>query len=108
MIRITERVTGAEIEAELDEAVGLETRLNLALVQIVMAWAEGKDFVEICKLTMLDEGTIVKSILRLENACRDVKNAARVMGNAALVELVESARLLVKRDIIFAPSLYIQ
>ena len=30
--------------------------------------------------------------MRLENGCRDINNALRVMGNSALAEKVEKAR----------------
>ena len=105
---ITERVTAVEREVELqDEAVTLESRLTLHLGRVVWGWAGGEDFGEISRGAGLDEGSIVKAIMRLESGCRDVGSAARVMGNARLGERVEAARGLIKRDIIFAPSLYI-
>lgn len=51
-VTIATRVTESEREAELqDEAISLEERLNLNVYTVVYAWALGKDFVEICKIT---------------------------------------------------------
>lgn len=53
------------------------------------------------------EGDVVRSVNRLEQACQDVMSAARVMGNTALFEQFEEASKLIKRDIVFAGSLYV-
>ena len=44
--------------------------------------------------------------LCLSQTCRDVRNAARVVGDSALYEKMETASELIKRDIVFAASLY--
>ena len=75
---------------------------------VVYAWAMGKTFAEICELTPVMEGSIVRTILRLDEQCRMVRNAARVMGNVTLFEKLEKASELIKRDVIFAGSLYLQ
>jgi len=51
-------------------------------------------------------GSIVRCIVRLEEACRDVRNAARVIGDSTLFKKAEEASSLIKRDIVFAASLY--
>lgn len=38
---------------------------------------------------------------------REVRDAARVMGNTALFAQMEAARAAIKRDVIFAASLYV-
>lgn len=53
------------------------------------------------------EGSIVRTIMRLDEQCRMVRNAARIMGNTALFEKLEKASQMIKRDVIFAASLYI-
>lgn len=49
----------------------------------------------------------MRCITRLDETMRDVRNAARVIGDAVLYEKMEKASELIKRDIIFAASLYI-
>lgn len=49
---------------------------------------------------------IVRCIQRLNETCRDVRNAARVIGDPKLQEKMKEASTLIKRDIVFAASLY--
>lgn len=49
---------------------------------------------------------IVRCIQRLEETCRDVRNAARVIGDPVLFQKMQEASKLIKRDIVFAASLY--
>lgn len=53
------------------------------------------------------EGDIVRTVLRLEQACQDLMSAARVMGNTTLYDQFEAASGAIKRDVIFAGSLYV-
>ena len=82
--------------------------LNFGLCQVVYEWAKGTPFKEITKFTEFQEGSIVRAITRLDELCRDVMKAAVVMGNPGLYRKMEAASKLIKRDIVFAASLYIQ
>ena len=53
------------------------------------------------------EGSIVRAIVRLDETCREFKDAAKIMGNTALVQQMEAASAAIKRDVIFAASLYV-
>ena len=66
-----------------------------------------QSFAEICEITSIEEGSIVRCIVRLHETCRDVRNAARVIGDAKLFQLMEACSERVKRDIVFAASLYV-
>jgi len=103
--------------ARLEQAYGLERedtekivleKLNFSLVNVVHEWSLQRDFLEICKLTEAQEGSIVKTIQRLEILLRDVRNAARIMGNMILFKKLEQSSVLIKRDIVFASSLYLE
>ena len=61
------------------------------------------DFDKLCFLSL---GIIVRCIQRLDETCRDVKNAARIIGDPDLVDKMEKGSSLIKRDIVFAGSLY--
>eukprot|EP00112_Aurelia_sp_Birch-Aquarium-sp1_P007962 Seg187.3 transcript_id=Seg187.3/GoldUCD/mRNA.D3Y31 product="Helicase SKI2W" protein_id=Seg187.3/GoldUCD/D3Y31 len=79
---------------------------RFGLVQVVYEWARGMPFKEITELTDISEGIIVRCIQRLDETCRDVKNAARIIGDPDLVDKMEKGSSLIKRDIVFAGSLY--
>lgn len=49
---------------------------------------------------------IVRCIQRLNETCKDVCNAARVIGDPELHKKMKEASTLIKRDIVFAASLY--
>lgn len=82
-------------------------KLKCGLVQVVYEWAKGMPFYQITNLTDVLEGTIVRTIMRLDEACRDVRNAANLMGNMELLRKIEKASQLIKRDVCFASSLYV-
>lgn len=81
--------------------------VNPALMGVVYEWARGTAFATICDSTDIEEGSIVRSITRLEETCREVRNAARVIGNPKLFQDMVTASELIKRDIVFAGSLYL-
>ncbi|KAJ4849927.1 Antiviral helicase ski2 [Turnera subulata] len=81
--------------------------LKFGLVEVVYEWAKGTPFADICELTDVPEGMIVRTIVRLDETCREFRNAAAIMGNSALYKKMESASNAIKRDIVFAASLYV-
>ncbi|KDQ63053.1 hypothetical protein JAAARDRAFT_29053 [Jaapia argillacea MUCL 33604] len=80
--------------------------LKFGLMEVVYEWAKGMPFEQITALTDVAEGTIVRVITRLDETCREVRDAARVIGDAELMKKMEEAQLKIKRDIVFAASLY--
>ncbi len=81
--------------------------LKMGLVHVVYEWACGVPFSSICELTDVQEGSIVRCITRLDELCREVRNCARVVGNPTLYRKMEAASEAIKRDIVFASSLYV-
>jgi antiviral helicase SKI2 len=81
--------------------------LNFGLAAPVYEWARGIPFKEIADMTMTPEGSIVRTITRLDELCKDFRNAARVVGNPSLYRKMEAASQCIKRDIVFAASLYV-
>jgi len=100
---------------ELQQGLGLPTSpddyvretLNWGLVEVVYEWARGVPFAEICGFTDVMEGSIVRTIVRLDETCREFRDAARVMGDAKLFKQMQAASLAIKRDVVFAGSLYV-
>lgn len=89
----------------LDYAVG---QSNFGLSEAVHAWALGRPFSDVCTLVPdVAEGTIVRGIVRLSELLREVKSVGRIIGDTTLQELADAATNAVKRDVIFAASLYV-
>ncbi|KAH7922845.1 ATP-dependent RNA helicase [Leucogyrophana mollusca] len=82
------------------------SNLKFGLMEVVYEWAKGMPFDQITSLTDVAEGTIVRVITRLDETCREVRDAARVIGDADLFKKLEEAQVKIKRDIVFAASLY--
>lgn len=83
-----------------------KTSLKFGLMEVVYEWAKGMPFDQITALTDVQEGTIVRVITRLDETCREVRDAARVIGDMDLFKKLEEAQVKIKRDIVFAASLY--
>jgi antiviral helicase SKI2 len=92
---------------EVDPAEYCDSSLKFGLVHVVYEWALGVPFSSICDLTLVQEGSIVRCITRLDELCREVRNCARVVGNPTLYRKMEAASMAIKRDIVFASSLYV-
>lgn len=101
MVAQTQRSVGLDILVE--DALG---NLKFGLVEVVYEWARGLPFKHITDLTDVLEGSIVRCIVRLSETCREVSGAARLIGDTALYRKLEEASELIKRDIVFAASLY--
>ncbi|KAK4703557.1 antiviral helicase SKI2, partial [Phenoliferia sp. Uapishka_3] len=107
ILEITERVRRVQSKHRADIAEeGFSTELKFGLVEVVYEWAKGMPFSQVTALTDVQEGTIVRAITRLDETCREVRDAARIVGNADLFTKMEQCQLMIRRDIIFCASLY--
>ncbi|XP_031255224.1 DExH-box ATP-dependent RNA helicase DExH11 isoform X2 [Pistacia vera] len=97
----------AHFKLQIDPVEYARENLKFGLVEVVYEWAKGTPFADICELTDVPEGMIVRTIVRLDETCREFRNAAAIMGNSALYKKMETASNAIKRDIVFAASLYI-
>lgn len=79
----------------------------LYMMDIVRDWMGGATFAEITSKTKVFEGSIIRGFKRLEEILRQLSSAAQVIGNNELVNLFGQGIYLIKRDIVFANSLYI-
>jgi antiviral helicase SKI2 len=75
-------------------------------VEVVYEWAKGMSFNRITDLTDVMEGTIVRVVTRLDETCREVMSAARLVGDPELYSKMEKAREMIRRDVVFTASLY--
>lgn len=106
---IAERIGRTQQIFGLKEAVGdFVDQFRFELAEVVYEWAKGLPFAEIMGLTDVQEGMIVRCIQRLDETLRDVRDAARIIGDPILYQKMEEASTAIKRDIVFAASLYTQ
>ncbi|CAN1232076.1 DExH-box ATP-dependent RNA helicase DExH11 [Linum grandiflorum] len=104
-IRLGELQVRCDVQVNPEEYA--QENLKFGLVEVVYEWAKGTPFADICQLTDVPEGLIVRTIVRLDETCREFKNAAAIMGNSALHKKMDFASNAIKRDIVFAASLYV-
>ncbi|XP_013184839.2 superkiller complex protein 2 [Amyelois transitella] len=103
---IDEELLKIEHKYLVDQFEGQPERLNFGLVRVVYEWALEKPFAEIMDLTDVQEGIIVRCIQQLHELLIDVKDAAVAVGDPKLQAKMMEASTAIKRDIVFAASLY--
>jgi antiviral helicase SKI2 len=110
IIKISEKVNAFQIQHQVilssTDSNDFVSRPRFGLVEVVYEWARGMSFNRITDLTDVLEGTIVRVITRLDETCREVKNAARIVGDPKLFLKMQTAQELIKRDITAVASLY--
>ena len=111
IIKISEKVNHFQIVHQVilssDDSNDFVSRPRFGLVEVVYEWARGMPFSRITDLTDVLEGTIVRVITRLDETCREVKNAARIIGDPTLFTKMQTCQELIKRDICATASLYL-
>ena len=70
------------------------------------AWASGAPFSELREHTALHEGDVIRVLSRVEELAKQVRAAARLLGDAQLVKTLEQVLAAIKRELVAAPSLY--
>lgn len=95
-----------EAKLDLDEEEYVES-FRPHLMDVVHAWCSGAPFSQICKMTDVFEGSIIRCIRRLEEVLRQMCQAAKTIGNTELENKFAGGILKIKRDIVFAASLYL-
>eukprot|EP01088_Endostelium_zonatum_P021816 TRINITY_DN886_c1_g2_i1.p1 TRINITY_DN886_c1_g2~~TRINITY_DN886_c1_g2_i1.p1 ORF type:complete len:1081 (-),score=299.92 TRINITY_DN886_c1_g2_i1:45-3287(-) len=81
-------------------------QLKPQMMDVVYSWCTGSKFAEICKLTNNFEGSIIRCMRRLEELLRELGAASKAIGNSELEAKFENAITKIRRDIVFAVSLY--
>uniref|UniRef100_A0A7S1UDM2 ATP-dependent RNA helicase Ski2/MTR4 C-terminal domain-containing protein n=1 Tax=Phaeomonas parva TaxID=124430 RepID=A0A7S1UDM2_9STRA len=93
---------GVELEVE-----AFVEKFNPEMMEVLYAWASGCKFVDLCKLTDAYEGTIIRLIRREEELLRQLSSASYAIGNMELRDKFDRVSTKIKRDIVFAASLYL-
>jgi len=102
--RIAKVSREAKLEMEEDSYV---EKFKPFMMDIVHEWCKGASFLSICKMTDMFEGSIIRSMRLLEELLRQMVQASKNIGNVELENKFSEAIKLLKRDIVFAASLYL-
>lgn len=76
-------------------------------MDITYHWSKGVSFGTICGMTDKFEGCVVREMRRLDELMKNLHLAAKVIGDEDLAAKFEESASTIRRDIIFAASLYI-
>eukprot|EP01134_Creolimax_fragrantissima_P002946 CFRG2946T1 len=77
------------------------------MMDVAHAWCKGTTFSAICKMTDVFEGSIIRCLRREEELMRQLCASAKVIGNTELENKFAEGITKIKRDIVFAASLYL-
>uniref|UniRef100_A0A1D1YL67 Superkiller viralicidic activity 2-like 2 n=2 Tax=Anthurium amnicola TaxID=1678845 RepID=A0A1D1YL67_9ARAE len=77
------------------------------IMEAVYAWARGSKFYEIMEITQVFEGSLIRAIKRLEEVLQQLIMASKSIGETQLELKFQEAVTKIKRDIVFAASLYL-
>ncbi|OCT98720.1 exosome RNA helicase MTR4 [Xenopus laevis] len=96
----------SEAKLEVDEETYLGS-FKSNLMDVLYTWSNGATFAQICKMTDVFEGSIIRCMRRLEELLRQMCQAAKAIGNTELENKFAEGITKIKRDIVFAASLYL-
>jgi len=102
------RIAKVSEEAKMSiDAESYVEKFKPSLMDVVYSWCNGATFAQICKMTDVFEGSIIRCMRRLEELLRQMCQAAKVIGNTELENKFADGITKLKRDIVFAASLYL-
>lgn len=93
-----------QVEIDVDSFV---SSFRPDIMEAAYAWAKGSKFYEIMSVTGVFEGSLIRAIRRLEEVLQQLTHAANSIGETDLESKFEEAVSKIKRDIVFAASLYL-
>ena len=113
--KFLELQAAARTMAALYTAHGLPTdertyveRFDGGMLNVIYAWCGGATFGELCGMCGLFEGSIIRAIRRLGELLNELQSAAKEIGNDELYLTFSEGAKLIQRDIVYAPSLYLE
>ena len=109
---LAERTTSLQVAAgalelgEGGEAAHVRFALNECMIAPAYHWAMGAPFAELTQHSPLQEGDMVRILCRVEELAKEVRESARILGDAILAKTMSQALDAIKRDVLAAGSLY--
>ncbi|KAJ2770521.1 Antiviral helicase ski2, partial [Coemansia nantahalensis] len=83
-----------------------QREFRFGLMEVAYEWARGLSFLNITTLTDVQEGIVVRCIIRIADVLKNATAAAMLIGDTELKLRLQAAGELIRRDIVFAASLY--
>jgi len=79
---------------------------KIEMMDVVLQWCKGAKFSEICKLTDVFEGSVIRCFRRLQELLRQMGMAAAAIGNTELEEKFAKSLEMLERPntVVFNPS----
>ncbi|WVQ83968.1 hypothetical protein IAT38_006113 [Cryptococcus sp. DSM 104549] len=79
---------------------------KVEMMDVVLQWCRGASFSDICNLTDIFEGSIIRCFRRLQELIRQMGQAAHAIGNTELEQKFEKSMELLERPntVVFNPS----
>ena len=108
LTKLAAEIGEIQVQQKMDEPLGqfVSETLRCGLMQVTLEWAQQKPFKDIVLNTGAHEGIIVRTFQRLDEMLTDLIEASDFLGSSELKEKLERVSKLIRRDIVFAPSLY--
>lgn len=109
LVTIVKKVASVLVESKIDiNEEEFVQSFKPDLVEVTYKWCKGKKFEEVCKMTEIYEGTIIRCFRRLEELLKQLSLIAKAeLQNVDLHTKLETAIEKLKRGIVFAASLYL-
>ncbi|GAW81999.1 ATP-dependent RNA helicase [Plasmodium gonderi] len=82
-------------------------KFKSAIMPIVLLWVRGYSFMEILTDSQIYEGSIIRTLRRLDELLRQMICAFRGINNESMCEILTTATKKLRRGIPFSPSLYL-
>ncbi|KAM7541695.1 hypothetical protein Aperf_G00000012091 [Anoplocephala perfoliata] len=76
-------------------------------MEVVRSWAEGISFAKLLEKSEIFAGSLIRCLRLLDGLLRQMHSAAKVIGDGDLEIKFAAASYLIRRDIVFAESLYL-
>ncbi|XP_024538268.1 DExH-box ATP-dependent RNA helicase DExH9 [Selaginella moellendorffii] len=99
-----------KLQVECKVPVDVEEYVNSFrpdIMEGVHAWCTGKSFLEVLKVAEVFEGSLIRALRRLEELVQQLVTASKAIGEADMEAKFQDASTKMKRDIVFAASLYL-
>eukprot|EP00887_Chlorella_sp_A99_P003989 scaffold11.g3989.t1 len=100
------RETAEECKLEMD-AEEYAQSFRASLMDVIYRWSQGASFAEITGMSDLFEGSIIRATRRLDELMAELERACQVVGDTELAAKFAESRATIRRDVMFAASLYV-
>lgn len=97
-----QKETGLELDSEI-----FNEKFKPNIMHVIYNWCNGYSFKDVCESTNIMEGSIIRTMRRLEEMLGELEKACFIIGDQMLLLKFKEARKLMKRDIVFTSSLYL-